>query len=342
MQTGRLVILHIGGEKTGSTTLQRTLAANRKILEAEGVLYSRVAGPENHVLLPLHATAGQGTADLRAMVRLAEDAAFADFLEAFPGQLREEADTSQAHTIIYSAEHLSSRIRDAEGMQRLWALLGPIADEIRVVYYARPQEELVVSGWSTMLKSGSTMPFDLRHLLAHGTPLDHAAVVERWSSFFTDPYWILRPYQAGAMVGGDIVEDFLAATGLPASALPQRFPRQNRSLDASTAEFLRLYNAASSADLPGRAQTPARGQLISLLEAMSDGPPLRLSPEQTAEIAARFADSNNALARRLLGRDRLFLPTPPAVAEPPRLTLEQAVQIAAELWRVAQEPSPPA
>jgi hypothetical protein len=340
MQTRRLAILHIGGEKTGSTTLQCTLAANRKALAAEGILYSRVAGPENHILLALHATAGWGSGDLRAMAGLTDDDAFAEFLDTFPDRLREEAEASGARVFVYSNEHLSSRIRDAEGVRRLWALLGPVADEIRIAYYARPQEELVASGWSTMVKSGSAAPFDLDHLLRHGTPLDHHQVLDRWGAFFADPYWILRPYQRQAMAGGDIVEDFLVATGIPAGAVPRRIAMRNRSLDAVTAEFLRLYNAATGAE-PGNPRTPARGQLVALLEALSDGPPVRLGPEQAAEVAARFAAGNGAVARRLLGRDALFLPSPPVPAEPPRLTAEEAVRIAAELWRVAQERPPP-
>jgi hypothetical protein len=336
MSTGRRVILHIGGEKTGSTTLQATLAANRRTLAEAGVLYSRVAGAENHVRLVLHATEGVGTRDLRPMAGLEDGAAFDDFLDSFADRLAEEAEASGATTLVYSNEHLSSRIRDAEGVRRLWSVLGPLADEIKLVYYARPQAELVVSSWSTMLKSGEARPFDVDALVRLGTPLDHLAVLERWGGFFADPYWLLRPYQPSALVSGDIVEDFLTSTGLPAVAVPRRLPPRNRSLDAVTAEFLRLYNTATGVG-PGRQPAPARGPLIRLLEELSDGPGLRLPAEQEAAIAARFAEGNATVAQRLLGRETLFAPTEPGPAVLPDLSAEQAVRIAAAMWRVAQE-----
>lgn len=339
MSSRRRAILHLGGEKTGSTTLQRTLAANRPALAAEGILYSAAAGTDNHVLLALHATEGQGTADLRAMAGLSDAAAFAAFLHDFPDRLRAEADASDAHLVIYSNEHLSSRLRNAAAVERVRALLAPVAAEVRVVYYARPQQELVLAGWSTMLKSGSAERFALDRLLHHGTLLDHAALVERWAAAFPDPCWILRPYQRAALAGGDIVEDFLAAAGLPAAAVPRRLPALNRSLDAARAEFLRLYNAASQGQ-----PAPSRGLLIRMLEHLSDGPSLTLAPGEAAAVAARFAAGNAAVARRLLGRDTLFHPVPPApeAGVPPGLTTEDAVRIAAILWRVAQERPPPA
>ncbi|MGX9964400.1 hypothetical protein ACVFYP_13805 [Roseomonas sp. F4] len=331
MQNGRLAILHIGGEKTGSTTLQTTLAANRTALAEQGVLYSRAAGAQNHLKLALHATEGRGTGDLRAMAGLEDEADFAAFLRDFPAELRAEAEASDARLIFYSNEHLASRIRDADGVRRLWSLLGPIADEIKVLFYVRPQPELVLAGWSTMLKSGAAEPFDLARLLRHGTPLDHAAVLDRWSGYFAEPYWILRAYQRQAMAKGDIVADVLACCDIPAEAVPRRLAPMNRSLDAATAEFLRLYNAAAGPTAPGR------GRLIQALEAMSDGPPMRLPPKMAEQVAAYFAEGNARLARRLLGREALFQPAPPEPGVLPALEAEDAVRIAARLWHLAHE-----
>jgi hypothetical protein len=334
--TGRIAILHIGGEKTGSTTLQATLALNRPTLAQRGILYSRVAGAENHHLLALHATAGKGTEDLRAASGLAAPEAFAAAMAELPGALRREAEDSGAQVVIYSSEHLSSRIRDAEGVRRLHGLLAGVADAIGLVYYARPQVELVLSAWSTMLKSGHAEPFDLDRILANETPLDHAALVARWGGIFADPHWILRPYQREALTGGDIVEDFCAQAGLPPAALPARVPPQNRALDAAAAEFLRLYNRATGV-APGSPQQAGRGELVRALEALSAGPPMALPEGAAPRIEARFAAGNAALARRFLGQASLFgalAPTegPPAVP----LTVDDAVGIAAALWQVAR------
>jgi hypothetical protein len=334
MTAGRLAILHIGGEKTGSTTLQATLAANRGALADRGILYSLVAGRTNHHGLALYATEGRHASDLRDAQGLGEDAAFAAFMEGFPDRLRREAEASGARILVFSSEHLSSRVVTVGEVARIRALLDTLAEGVRVVFYARPQEELVAAGWSTMLKSGATDPFDPDRLLRSGTPLDHAAVVERWCTAFPEACWRLRPFQAGQLEGGDVVEDFLAATGLPAEALPRRLPPRNRSLDVATAEFLRRYNLARAGDeLRGQV---LRGQLIRLLEELSDGPPIRLPPDKAAEVAARHAPGNAAIARRLLGRDTLFEARPDAAASLPALDLDGAMRITAALWRLVE------
>lgn len=334
--TGRVAILHIGGEKTGSTTLQSTLALNRAELAKRGILYSRAAGGSNHILLPLHATAGEGTEDLRAASGLTRAGTFANFMARFPEVLRAEAEASGAHTLVYSSEHLSSRIRDAEGVRRLWAVLGDIADEIRLVYYARPQEEVVVSAWSTMLKSGSAEPFDPAQILTFETLLDHAALVERWSPFFADRYWIFRPFQRAQLAGGDIVADFCDQARLPLAALVKRVPPLNPSLDAPRAEFLRLYNRAIGIQ-PGTPQQGGRGEVVRLLERLSNGPPIHLPPAVLEAIATRFGPGNAAVAQRFLGRAELFVARrQSAPAGETQLTVEGAVEIAAALWQLAR------
>jgi len=340
-QTGRVAILHIGGEKTGSTTLQTTLGLNRAELAKHGVLFSRAAGGVNHILLPLHATAGQGTEDLRAASGLHGAATFDNFLARFSQVLRAEADKSAARILVYSSEHLSSRIRDIEGVRRIWAVLGEIADEIRLIYYARPQEELVLAAWSTMLKSGSAEPFDLARLLANDTALDHAAVVARWGAFFADPYWVFRPYQRATLAGGDIVEDFWAAANLPRAALLRRVPPLNRTLDAAHAEFLRLYNQTAGI-VPGTPQQEGRGALVRLLEQLSEGAPMCLPIDAAEAVRHRFAAGNAAVAQRFLGRTELFTARRQSVpSAEAALSLEGAVGIAAAMWHLAHGPKSP-
>jgi hypothetical protein len=338
--TGRVAILHIGGEKTGSTSLQTTLAANRAALAERGILYSRAAGQTNHILLPLHATAGRGTEDLREVSGLSRPDTFANFLDRFPDVLRREAEHSGARVVIYSSEHLSSRLPDAATVGRVCALLRGIADEVGLLYYARPQAELALAAWSTMLKSGSPAPFDLEGMLGNRAAFDHTAVVARWEPFFADAYWFFRPYQRAQLAGGDIIADFCAATGLPPEALPKRSGQLNRTLDAGCAEFLRLTNQALGL-ANGTPQQGGRGELVRTLERLSDGPPLALPQASVAAIEARFGPGNDALARRFLGRERLFAAR--TVAEPPpgpALTVERAVAIAAELWQVARNRKP--
>ena len=53
----RRAILQIGTEKTGSTTLQHFLAANRASLQANGFVYPEFCGAINHTGLAAYALA---------------------------------------------------------------------------------------------------------------------------------------------------------------------------------------------------------------------------------------------------------------------------------------------
>jgi hypothetical protein len=59
--TKAALILHIGLEKTGTTSLQDFLHAHRNLLHAGGVLYPEAVGPR-HVNIPLAAQAPRGHA----------------------------------------------------------------------------------------------------------------------------------------------------------------------------------------------------------------------------------------------------------------------------------------
>ena len=48
-------ILHIGTEKTGTTSIQKFLATNRTLLKANGVLYPLSPGKVNHIGLEAYA-----------------------------------------------------------------------------------------------------------------------------------------------------------------------------------------------------------------------------------------------------------------------------------------------
>ena len=64
---GMELYLHIGTEKTGTTTIQSFLAANRDLLKRNRILYPRAPGEQNH----------------RALAAAAQDCARGDLWQLF-------------------------------------------------------------------------------------------------------------------------------------------------------------------------------------------------------------------------------------------------------------------
>src|SRR5262245_23942491 len=58
--------LHIGTDKTGTSSIQRFLADNRDALLARGYLVPRAAGSDRHIALPLYARGVRPTDNLPA------------------------------------------------------------------------------------------------------------------------------------------------------------------------------------------------------------------------------------------------------------------------------------
>lgn len=64
------IFLHIGAEKTGTSSVQRFFSRNREALKAAGYLYPASAGNENHMALAAAAQNDDVRDDLRMIYQL--------------------------------------------------------------------------------------------------------------------------------------------------------------------------------------------------------------------------------------------------------------------------------
>jgi hypothetical protein len=105
----RRILLHIGTEKTGTSTLQMLMAANRDLLRAHGICYPLLTGTVSHVGISVYALEPKRGKNLHAKMKLWTRAAVDEYREHFLERLGREIDESECDTIIFSNEHLSSR-----------------------------------------------------------------------------------------------------------------------------------------------------------------------------------------------------------------------------------------
>jgi hypothetical protein len=156
-------ILHIGTEKTGTTSLQATLVDNREALVGRGLLYSTAAGTKTHASLAAYAAGKKRIPD-----RLLRSGGGKEAPEQVKQTLPEEliAEVASAgergvRTVIYSSEHMSSRIRSPEEATALRELLERCGLDPWVVIYIRRQDDYLESSYSTAVKTGETEPLSL-------------------------------------------------------------------------------------------------------------------------------------------------------------------------------------
>ncbi len=333
----KTLYLHIGTEKTGSTALQAVSEINRKALLTHGILYPATPGERNHIRLTLFATDGEKTLNLRRLAGLASKDNYAIFKATFAEELRTEVQKSGCPRVYLSNEHLSSRLFSRREIGRLADVIQPLADEVKVVVYLRPQPELFLSSYSTAIKAGSikgikppTATYDRRY--------NYERILSPWGDVFHKENVVVRVYDRKTLVEGDVVKDFFSIMGYkPGPDI--RIPTiANPRLDYVALRFLLEFNKHVSAFVR-EGLNPERGDIANALAKKSLTSRLGVPAAVLRGIAELFEESNAQVARRFLDRSDGKLFENENYLDGPdgeQLTVERAVEISAHLWRWKQ------
>ncbi len=318
------IVLHIGAEKTGTTTIQAFCALNRQALRNRGVFYPDEFGPNNH--LALAAAFG----DLAWLQHVGPTESWrgeqdqrryrADVMRRLAALSREAA----GKTLLLSSEHLSSRLHGPP-VAALREALAPLADRIDVVIFLRRQDELLLSLYSTYIKSGGTLE---RDWLGNVSWFDFDECLSRWEVPFGLEHVTVRRYQPP---GGSLVTDFFVAAGLPIIKDGIMPPALNRSLDARNLMLLKAINARV-ASWGKDGYLPQRIELVRLLEQRSTGAPSTMSLAERQAFLARFANCNERVRLRHFPEDsRLFDPPVASTCDGEAVGFDDAIDLIAEL-----------
>jgi hypothetical protein len=330
------ILLHIGTEKTGSTSIQRFLRRNRERLPRHGFATSTSLGPRSHVALAVMSLGDRPTSRLHKRLGLATRSDVEQYRRDRTAALRAELAAYEDATVLLSCEQLSFLPNNQQKVQRLCDWLHGFSEDIRVLVYLRRQDSMLVALYSQELKSGRTAPLEVPGLdkAGAGSKYDYLAMIDRWSQVVGADRVQPRVFERGQLVGGDVIEDYLDAIGLGASDEFDYPDERNPSLDAAGMEFLRLFNQ----HVPDRRLGPnaVRGDIASLLTARTDQSRRMALPAADARaFVDRFAPGNASIARDFLHRaDGVLFRDGYADgsdASPP-LTVERAVEISAGLW----------
>ncbi|HEX3665408.1 MAG TPA: hypothetical protein VHU23_09270 [Rhizomicrobium sp.] len=284
--------LHIGVEKTGTTSIQNFLAANRSALRARGVLYPLTPGAVSHLGLVAYALDDARVDGTRKVRRLFDPAQIASFRGRFTRALDEEISTSGASEIILSSELLSSRLRSPSEIARLKSLCDRIARRTNVVVYLRNQVDFLVSRYTTIIQLGGREEFGVRGI-AFG---DYARLLDRWATTFGRGNLIVRRFEPQDFVDGDLLADFAAATDLGFKNLVA-VPRHNESLDAESLAFLRAINRGFPQKIAERVGS-LRSAAVAVLQRRQGGTKFLIPPKLAGRIGTHFRASNEYVSRQ--------------------------------------------
>jgi SAM-dependent methyltransferase len=287
-------IIHIGGHKTGTTSIQKTLLDNTELLTNNNINYPAELVLKQNYLYGQHSVAWYLT---NKQFKLGQTLSFeAEKITYFFEKLR-----SQKTDLLLSSEELIW-LNDEE-IKHLKTLLPEF--EFYIIVYIRRQDEAAPALYQThVIYSGITDLFDSWiDSKYHG--FDYFSIVSRWLKI-TQGHVIIRPYEKSLLFNSDAVEDFehtlnkIVNKQLNFTRSDVKF---NQTVSSSITGLIRYYNTQ-----PNKAKiVPVLLSLGKILQGHSDDQNFSLiSPIARQSILKRFYQSNQNLSKTYLGSEKLW------------------------------------
>lgn len=313
----RTLYLHIGTEKTGTSTLQQILAGNSGILSTHGIHYLQSAGKLNARMIPAYCVDDDVYDDFFLDRRIHDQAGKDAFKARFSKALADELDAlpSDIHTVVASSEHLHSRVTSARSVARVAELLSPWFDRIYILCYLREQVATCTSHYSTQIKYGITEPFDdfIEVCTPQNIYYNYKDMLANWRAVFGADAMRVRLFDRAFLDDGDLITDFFnqIAPGL-AEALPRDTKAVNPSLEPLGEILGRAINIAVSRHLPNGTVNARRVRAINVLSKQFQGPGMSFSEEHAKRVYESFRPSNRDVKAEYFGETGdLFAFRPP-------------------------------
>lgn len=204
--------LHIGTEKTGTTSIQEFLKSNTKALSDIGIYRSgagRIRGRNDRPLATYFQTALDDFSYQRGITTQRGKANFFEgFLEKFANEI-EIASRTHDYFLITS-EHFHSRLMDIREIRELHAFLINNFKKIEVICFFRDQFDVAVSLYSTDLWVGGTD--DIETFVSNATPknyyYNYKAICDNWSEVFGRENCNFCLYNKQGLPNYDVRDDF--------------------------------------------------------------------------------------------------------------------------------------
>lgn len=288
------VVLHIGSDKTGTTSIQQLLRRNRGLLADRGILYPRSPGRVRHAALGLYARPDDVLVETRDYLRgdLPEPAVFRRRLRR---RLAREVTESGTSKVVLSDEALYRMAPDS--ITRLGGLLAEIGTRVRLVVYLRRQDDHLVSRYQQAIKVGEVLPLDAWALRDFSNLYDFAGMLRKWQETLEPAELVVRPFERTRFPGGSLEQDFVDAAGLdvPLTDLhPVRL--RNESLGVEGVEVLRILNLHRIQDLGMKTWQISNRAYVRALRDTATGPQVTLPESDLDRFMAQWADSNRRVA----------------------------------------------
>lgn len=335
------LILHVGTEKTGTTSIQAFLSENRQNLEREGWAIPGTLGDRSNRRLAFLCMDEEIVDEFVRRNFLLDPVRRRTAAMRWKASFLAEIDSKPDMNWIVSSEHLSSRLFREEELSRLKDLFAHRFDVIEVLLYIRNPIEATLSLLSTVVKNGGSVGDlpqpggDIGNQFGFLHVCDHRQTIQRWDRVFPDRVRV-RLFARDTFVGGDLLSDFATQCGF---SLGSQFVIPSVANESLTNTGVQLF-AAINRRLPAFVDdrpSAARGDLQDwMARHFTASAKAKLSPEMVAEYEDAFRESNEWVRARFFPERESLFPSTVAestVADSNAMDVEAIADLIVELWQ---------
>lgn len=301
--------------------MQRFLVQNRRGLARRGTLVPAATRLGNAIGLPVMAYDPDRADDLTGQFSISTKTELLHFQGRLKASLAQELRMHKPRTVVFSSEHLQSRLTEQGEIVRLRdGLLSMGFDEFTIVIYLRRPADLANSLFSTALRSAHDMRVlpEPDHVYVR-VLCDHRATLVRWTSVFGQAAVRPRIFAPTAFVHGTLLDDFAAVAAIDIKGL-RRPAAVNITLSAPAAEILRRVNWIVAERSP-LAPVPPVDDIVEAVDGVVDCQRTYSMPSWLRErYNSAFAESDEWVRRNFFSHQDTLWRVRPADDRAPALS----------------------
>ncbi len=238
--------LHIGTEKTGTTSIQSFFSKNRNQLALRDYHYLKSLGLPHNRRLSLIAYNAKRRDGTTKRLGLFSDQELIDYQKEIIKKIKDELEELPPNsTIVCSNEHVQSRLITIEEINKLKDILNNLGlIDIKIIIYLRNPPEIANSLFSTAIKNGSTLmavpPPDNQYF---DNICNHKKTIEKFSSVFGEKNLIVRLFRRDKFHKQSLIHDISKIVGIDKFMNDLTIPEnKNDSLSLIGIKILRNLN----------------------------------------------------------------------------------------------------
>lgn len=301
---GKKLTLHIGTEKTGSSSIQNFIKTNQRLLKESGLEIPTTLGDGIHYKLQLMANSDEFQDDFLRNLGLHQDMDKRKrTIEQWRKDFKNEINNSKAKNWIISCETLHSRLTTEGEIEKLRTILEPLFEVIDILVYLRNPVELMASRASEYVKCGFILETPKPEEQKGFDICNHELTIKTWRNKIGQGEFMPRLFDKSFLKNKDLIDDFCSCCNIDMSKMIS-IQRQNTSMPYYCAKLISEVNRYVPRRWVDGTLIKSRWKLINLMRQTLKSGSVLQADDKTIESYRRYYQESNEWVRKEFFPDR--------------------------------------